>query len=166
MSKNNNEENILWLTSEMKSRDDENDEIVTEYNWIYYNGKNDFEYITKGRLNDNKDVIVETTSYRKGSLAKETVRWLSKNNGKLDESSNTSELYKDTTIILKGTFVFNDGSIEEYEKILQKEECKFYAKLTENNNIYLIVKEKHNEEVYSAEIENHVYFNSNFKFEE
>ena len=46
MSKNNNEENILWLTSEMKSRDDENDEIVTEYNWIYYNGKNDFEYIT------------------------------------------------------------------------------------------------------------------------
>ena len=139
MSKNNNEENILWLTSEMKSRDDENDEIVTEYNWIYYNGKNDFEYITKGRLNDNKDVIVETTSYRKGSLAKETVRWLSKNNGKLDESSNTSELYKDTTIILKGTFVFNDGSIEEYEKILQKEEVKdnitYLEILSKNDNI-------------------------------
>ena len=51
-------------------------------------------------------------------------------------------------------------------QILQKEGCKFYAKLTENKNIYLIVKDKHNEEVYSVEIENHVYFNSNFKFEE
>lgn len=51
-------------------------------------------------------------------------------------------------------------------QILQKEGCKFYAKLTENKNIYLIVKDKHNEEVYSVEIENHVYFNSNFKFKE
>ncbi len=51
-------------------------------------------------------------------------------------------------------------------QILQKEGCKFYAKLTENKNIYLLVKDKHNEEVYSVEIENHVYFNSNFKFEE
>ena len=51
-------------------------------------------------------------------------------------------------------------------KILQKEECKFYAKLIENNNIYLIVKDKHNEEVFSEEIENHVYFNHNFKFKE
>lgn len=58
------------------------------------------------------------------------------------------------------------SDIDMMRKILQKEECKFYAKLTENNNIYLIVKDKHNEEVYSAEIENHVYFNSNFKFEE
>lgn len=58
------------------------------------------------------------------------------------------------------------SDIDMMRKILQKEGCKFYAKLTENNNIFLIVKDKHNEEVYSAEIENHVYFNSNFKFEE
>lgn len=51
-------------------------------------------------------------------------------------------------------------------QILKKEGCKFYAKLTENNNIHLVVKDKHNEEVYSAEIENLIYFNSNFKFDE
>ena len=51
-------------------------------------------------------------------------------------------------------------------QILQKEGCKFYAKLTENNNIHLVVKDKHNEEVYSVEIENPIYFNSNFKFDE
>lgn len=51
-------------------------------------------------------------------------------------------------------------------QILQKEECKFYAKLTENNNVHLVVKDKHKEEVYSAEIENLIYFNSNFKFNE
>lgn len=58
------------------------------------------------------------------------------------------------------------SDIDMMRKILQKEGCKFYAKLTENNNVFLIVKDKHNEEVYSAEIENHIYFNSNFKFEE
>ena len=51
-------------------------------------------------------------------------------------------------------------------QILQKEGCKFYAKLTENNNIHLVVKDKHNENVYSVEIENLIYFNSNFKFDE
>ena len=56
--------------------------------------------------------------------------------------------------------------IDMMRQILQKEGCKFYAKLTKNKNIYLIVKDKHNEEVYSVEIENYVYFNSHFKFEE
>lgn len=51
-------------------------------------------------------------------------------------------------------------------QIFQKEGCKFYAKLTENNKIYLIVKDKHNEEVYSTEIGNYVYFDNYFKFEE
>lgn len=50
-------------------------------------------------------------------------------------------------------------------KILQKEGCKFYAKFIENN-IHLIVKDKHNEKVYSAEIKNLNYFKSNFKFDE
>ena len=55
--------------------------------------------------------------------------------------------------------------INMMNKILQKEECKFYAKLTENNNIYLIVKDKHDEEVFS-EVIDYVYFNYNFKFKE
>ena len=50
------------------------------------------------------------------------------------------------------------------EKIMKKEECKFYAKLTENNNIHLVVKDKMNEEIYSEEIENFFYFSYNFKF--
>lgn len=69
----------------------------------------------------------------------------------------------------KEVYFLSEGfgsDIDMIRKILQKEGCKFYAKLTENNNILLIAKDKHNEEVYSAEIENHVYFNSNFKFEE
>ena len=55
--------------------------------------------------------------------------------------------------------------INMMNKILQKEECKFYAKLTENDNIYLIVKDKHDEEVFS-EVIDYVYFNYNFKFKE
>lgn len=63
--------------------------------------------------------------------------------------------------------VADDGSyiINMMNKILQKEECKFYAKLTENNNIYLIVKDKHDEEVFS-EVIDYVYFNYNFEFKE
>lgn len=64
-------------------------------------------------------------------------------------------------------FIKVDGdNIDMMRKILQKEECKFYAKLMENNAIYLIAKDKHNEEVYSTEIKNYVYFYSNFKFTE
>ena len=61
----------------------------------------------------------------------------------------------------------DDGSyiINMMNKILQKEECKFYAKLTENDNIYLIVKDKHDEEVFS-EVIDYVYFNYNFEFKE
>lgn len=63
--------------------------------------------------------------------------------------------------------VADDGSyiINMMNKILQKEECKFYAKLTENDNIYLIVKDKHDEEVFS-EVIDYVYFNYNFEFKE
>ena len=70
--------------------------------------------------------------------------------------------FKEVYFLVKGS----GSGIDMIRKILQKEGCKFYAKLTDSKNIYLIVKDKHNEEVYSAEIENHVYFNSNFKFEE
>ena len=56
--------------------------------------------------------------------------------------------------------------VDMMKQIIQKEECKFYAKINNNKNISLIVKDKHNEEVYSAEIENYVCFNYHFKFHE
>ncbi len=63
-------------------------------------------------------------------------------------------------------FLSSSGdAIAKIMQILRKEECKFYAKLNENDTIYLIVKDKYNEEVYSSEIENYTYFNSHFKFE-
>lgn len=46
-------------------------------------------------------------------------------------------------------------------QILKKEGYKFYAQLTEDNNIQILVKDKHNQEVYSTEI-NSVYFDYNF----
>ena len=55
--------------------------------------------------------------------------------------------------------------IDMMSQILQKEECKFYTKLETNNNILLLVKDKHNEEVYKKEIGNYSYFYSHFKFE-
>lgn len=59
---------------------------------------------------------------------------------------------------------------EEYEndvvsmmcQILKKEECTFYAKLTGKKDIYLIVKDKHNEKIYDVEIANECYFMANF----
>ena len=53
--------------------------------------------------------------------------------------------------------------IDMMMEILKKEECKFYAKLTDNQHIYLVVKDKYDEEVYNAEIENYTYFNHHFK---
>lgn len=48
--------------------------------------------------------------------------------------------------------------------ILEKDGCVFYAKLVENNCIYLIIKDKNNEEVFNEKIGNHLYFALNFKF--
>ena len=52
------------------------------------------------------------------------------------------------------------------KQILQNEECKFYAKFAENNNIVIIAKDKYGNEVYRGEVENPIYFNYHFKFEE
>lgn len=70
--------------------------------------------------------------------------------------------FKEVYFLVKGF----GSDVDMIRQILQKEGCKFYARLTENKNIYLIVKDKHNEEVYSAEIENYAYFNLKFKLEE
>lgn len=55
------------------------------------------------------------------------------------------------------------GTIDIMMTILRNEKCNFYAKLTENNSINLIVKDKHNEEIFNEIIDNHLYFANNFK---
>ena len=40
-------------------------------------------------------------------------------------------------------------------QILQKEGCKFYAKLTKNKNIYLIVKDKYNDLIIETRFKDH-----------
>lgn len=56
------------------------------------------------------------------------------------------------------------GNMEILMTILQNEGCTFYAKITENNCIHLLVKDKHDEEVFNEKIGNHLYFALNFKF--
>lgn len=46
-------------------------------------------------------------------------------------------------------------------QILKNEGYQFYAQLTEDNNIYILIKDKHNKEVYNIKI-NSVYFDYNF----
>lgn len=58
------------------------------------------------------------------------------------------------------------GNMEILMTILQNEGCAFYAKLTENNCIHLLVKDKHDEEVFNEKIDNHLFFNCNFKIKE
>ena len=50
------------------------------------------------------------------------------------------------------------------KKIIQNEECKFYARIKSNKNIGLVVRDRYDEEVYKGEINDYVYFNQNFKF--
>lgn len=58
------------------------------------------------------------------------------------------------------------GTIDIMMTILKNEECNFYAKLIENNCIHLIAKDKYNEEVFNEKIDNHLFFNCNFKIQE
>lgn len=47
--------------------------------------------------------------------------------------------------------------------ILEKVNCNFFAKLNEEYDIFLIVKDKENNEIYNCVISNYAYFNSRFK---
>ena len=42
-------------------------------------------------------------------------------------------------------------------------ECRFFAKLDENDEIILIAKDKEDNEIYRFEISNYSYFNARFK---
>ena len=58
------------------------------------------------------------------------------------------------------------GNIDIMMTILKKEGCIFYAKLTENNCIHLLVKDKHAEEVFNEKIDNHLFFYNSFELQE
>ena len=58
----------------------------------------------------------------------------------------------------------DDGG--EYEMLLAIQKgtnCKFFAKLNEDDKIILIVKDKDNVEIYNCKISNYYYFNLRFK---
>lgn len=52
---------------------------------------------------------------------------------------------------------------EMISAILRKVDCKFFAKLTDNDEIILLLKDKENNEIYHCEISNYTYFNLRFK---
>ena len=47
--------------------------------------------------------------------------------------------------------------------ILEKEGCRFFAKLDENENTILLVYDKDDKEVWKEKIENYIYFDARFK---
>ena len=175
MSKNNSDENILWLVSEMRQYMDEDYEVITDYNWLRYNGKDDFELIYRTCDPENTEVIFEICTDRKGNIVK------SSSNAVLEDNTNVegaapliSEMYKDTNIVLKEKAVSNDGSIKEKEIILQKEEVKdniTYLDILYKNDCVLvkykvypdnkIVAEKYADNIKIEESEQQEYYFNN-----
>lgn len=49
------------------------------------------------------------------------------------------------------------------QRVLRNEDYKFFAKLTEDNNIVIIAKNKYDKEIYKEEVENPLYFYYHFK---
>jgi len=63
-------------------------------------------------------------------------------------------------------FIPQNNSGSEYEMLLtiiKRVECKFFAKLKEDDEIILIAKDKEDNEIYRCEISNYSYFNERFK---
>ena len=65
-------------------------------------------------------------------------------------------------------YIFEDKSdiTDMFKQILENQECRFYAKLSKEESIILIAKNKHSEEVYNCEIKNYRYFDANFTVHE
>lgn len=84
---------------------------------------------------------------------------------KQKEQSNTF-LSKDKFTQL--SFFLNCGETDSkmLSAILHAEGCKFYAKLTEDDNILLVVKDKNEDEIYNTIISNYLYFTTHFKKKE
>ena len=123
--KNDNAENILWLVSVMKQYMDEDYAVETSYNWLRYNSKDDFELIYRTIDPENTEVIFEIGTDRKGNIVTSTSNALLEDNTLVEAGQPLiSEMYKDTNILLKEKTVSNEGSINEKEIVLQKEEVK------------------------------------------
>lgn len=121
----NNAENILWLVSVMKQYMDEDYAVETSYKWLRYNSKDDFELIYRTIDPENTEVIFEIGTDRKGNIVTSTSNALLEDNTLVEAGQPLiSEMYKDTNILLKEKTVSNEGSINEKEIILQKEEVK------------------------------------------
>lgn len=121
----NNAENILWLVSVMKQYMDEDYAVETSYNWLRYNSKDDFELIYRTIDPENTEVIFEIGTDRKGNIVTSTSNALLEDNTLVEAGQPLiSEMYKDTNILLKEKTVSNEGSINEKEIVLQKEEVK------------------------------------------
>ena len=175
MGKNHSDENILWLVSEMRQYMDEDYEVITDYNWLRYNGKDDFELIYRTCDPENTEVIFEICTDRKGSIVK------SSSNAVLEDNTDVgaaepliSEMYKDTNILLKEKSVSDDGSIKEKEIILQKEEVKdnitYLDILYKNDGVFVkykvypdnnIVAEKYADDIKIEESEQQEYYFNN-----
>ena len=63
------------------------------------------------------------------------------------------------------SFFINCGESEAkmLSAIIHAEGCKFYGKITEDDNILLIVKDKNDDEIYNTIISNYLYFTNHFK---
>ena len=175
MSKNNCDENILWLVSEMRQYMDEDYEVVTDYNWLRYNGKDDFELIYRTSDPENTEVIFEICTDRKGSIVKSSSNAVFEDNTNVESAEHLIlEIYKDTNILLKEKAVSEDGSIKEKEIILQKDEVKnnitYLDILYKNDNVLIkyavypdnkIVAEKYADNIKIEESEQQEYYFNN-----
>ena len=175
MSKNNCDENILWLVSEMRQYMDEDYEVVTDYNWLRYNGKDDFELIYRTSDPENTEVIFEICTDRKGSIVQSSSNAVFEDNTNVESAEPLiSEMYKDTNILLKEKAVSEDGSIKEKEIILQKDEVKnnitYLDILYKNDNVLIkyavypdnkIVAEKYADNIKIEESKQQEYYFNN-----
>lgn len=81
----------------------------------------------------------------------------------LERKEATDELLNDLSKSDFTQVYLNIETDEIIQLILQNEECKFFAKLTEDNNIVIIAKDKYDKEVYKEEVGNPLYFYDHFK---
>lgn len=122
---NNNEENIIWLVSEINQYRDDDYAVTTECQWERYNGKDDFKNIYRTSNPENQEVIVEIVTDRKGEVVTSTANTFLEDNTCIETGKPLlSEMYKDTNILLKEKTISCNESEYEKEIVLQKKEVK------------------------------------------
>ena len=84
---------------------------------------------------------------------------------KLEISDNTFLSKEDYTEVFYEASNWHTSEGEMILTILEKEEIKFFAKLTDDANILLVVRNRNDQEIYSCEISNFDYFEVHFQKE-